>query len=402
MNSSLPKLSIGAQINIQTLAENPYPIFQQLIAHEPICWIPAFKLWMVTRREDVITILRDWQTYTMEPTHSTGGASNSPMEDIFGPMMLSLDGAAHKRMREPFAAPFQARSIQDRYAATIAQLAQRLIDDFIHAGAVDLDKAFSDRLALQTVLIALGLPLETEQEMRDWYDAFAVALGNLTNDPAIRQAGKAAFQNFRIFLLAQLDQLTRSPNDSVLSQILHDRQHDLTRDEIVSATALTFFGGLETTAAMLSNTVWALLSHPEQLQSVRSNLHLLPNAIDESLRWQSPVQSAMRFPTRTVTLHGITIQPGAKIYCMLGAANRDPAFYPDPDCFDISRTNADKHLGFAYGPHFCFGAPLAKLEGEIGLALLFQRLPTLQFDPAQPSAPAGHEFRSTPTLQVIW
>lgn len=387
----------GERIDLATLARDPYPTFDALLTSEPLSWVPAFNLWMVTRRDDVIAILRDWQTFTME-TEST----NSPMEDIFGPMMLSLDGAAHKRMREPFAAPFQARTIRTHYADGIRQLANQLLDEFIEAGGGDLDSAFSDRLALRTVLTVLGLPVENDTQFRSWYDAFANALGNLTGDVAIRQAGREAFQHFRTFLLAEFERMRRRPDDSILSRLVHDDSHDLAQEEIVSATALTFFGGLETTAAMLSNTVWALLTHPHQLAQVKEQPGLMPAALEESLRWQAPVQAAMRFPTRPVTLHGITLQRGEKIYCMLGAANRDPSFFQQPNRFDIHRANAAKHLSFAYGPHFCFGAPLARLEGEIGLTTLFARLPTLQLDPAHPTAPYGHEFRSPPTLYVQW
>lgn len=390
--------TIGNRITVDLLAHNPYPTFQQMLAHEPVCWVPALNMWMITRRDDVIAILRDAETYTMEPQT----AHPNPMEDTFGTMMLSIDGPEHKRIRDVFYEPFRARHVGIRYRDIISQITHQLLDEIAPLGTTDLDKTFSDKLAIYTVVAALGLDIDDVDQFRLWYDDFAAAIGNLENDPGIRQAGKIAFQTFRTLVLHQIAKLRQHPNDSVLSHILHHNIHNLTDDQIVSNVALTFFGGVETTSAMLSNTVWALLNHPDQLAQLRQNPALLPNTLAESLRWEAPVQAAMRFPTRSITLHDVEIAAGEKIYCMLGAANRDPAFYPDPDRFDIHRANANKHLSFAYGPHYCIGAALALLEGEIGLAALFARFPNLQRHPNHPAAPQGHEFRATPTLFVTW
>ncbi len=162
------------------------------------------------------------------------------------------------------------------------------------------------------------------------------------------------------------------------------------------------FGGGETTAAMLANTLWALLIHPAQYAAVRTNPALLPQAIEEALRWEPPVQSCTRFVTRPVVVQGIALSPGEMVQCMVGAANRDPEHFTDPDVFEPSRANARDHLSFATGKHFCLGAALARLEGEIGLRLLLERLPGLRLDAARPISPQGHEFRSPPTLHVQW
>ena len=153
---------------------------------------------------------------------------------------------------------------------------------------------------------------------------------------------------------------------------------------------------------MLSNTVWALLSHPDQYESVCTNPDLLSQAIEEALRWEPPVQSCTRFVTRSVTVRSIELAAGEMVQCMVGAANRDPEHFADPDVFDLWRANARDHLSFATGKHFCLGAALARLEGEIGLRILFEHLPGLRLDQTRPSSPRGHEFRSPPTLYVRW
>ncbi|MEM7346105.1 MAG: cytochrome P450 [Chloroflexota bacterium] len=396
MNSSTP--SLGERITIEALAKNPYPIFQEMIATAPVCWVPAFGMWMVTRRDDVIALLKDAETFTMEPE----AAQINPMEQTFGPMMLSIDGPEHKKIRDVFSEPFRPRPVRLRYQEIIEKIAHQLVDEISQEPMVDLDKAFSDKLAIYTIVAALGLDVEDVEQFRLWYDDFAASIGNLENDPAIVETGQAAFRQFETLVVRQIERVTDTPNQSVLSHIVHNNIHNLTVDQIVSNIALTFFGGVETVSAMLSNTSWALLNHSQQGAELQSRPELMAGVVAESLRWESPVQAAMRFPTQDVILHGVEIKAGEKIYCMLGAANRDPAFFPEPDTFDIHRANANKHLSFAYGPHYCFGAPLALLEGEIGLSILFERLPTLKLHPDYPTAPYGHEFRSTPTLYVEW
>jgi cytochrome P450 len=324
------------------------------------------------------------------------------MEHIFGPMMLSLDSPEHKHIRGVFYEPFRARQVEIRYKAVIEETADRLVTEFIHRKCVDLDKEFSDKLAIYTVVAALGLDVKDVVQFRHWYDDFAAALDNLENDPLLRQSGKATFQHFQELVRHQINRLKHAPNQSVLSDIDHNPMHNLTDAQIVSNVALTFFGGVETVSSMFSNTIWALLSHPEQCAQVRRNLGLMALAVAESLRWEAPVQNAMRFPTEDVTIHGVEIKAGAKIHRMLGAANRDPTFFIEPDKFDLHRPNASKHLSFAYGPHNCIGATLALLEGEVGLSILLERLPNLTLHPDFPTAPCGHEFRATPTLYVEW
>ena len=387
--------SIGTQIDLDLLHDNPYPTFQELLAHEPVSWVPSLNMWLVTRRDDVIAILKNPSTFTNESEHSL-------IEDTLGRMMLTIDGPPHRRLRNPFAAPFRPRILRKHHADVISTITHRLIDDFIDDGVVDLDKAFSDRLALYAVVEVLGLPIEHEAEFRAWYDDFSEAIANFQRDGAIREAGQAAFQLYRAYVLERINYLTDHPDHSLLSQLIHDSNHDLTPDEIVSGTAITIFGGLETTAALLSNTVWALLTHPNQMEMVRHHPELIVGALEETLRWEAPVQTLTRHLTRHVELRAVTMKEGDTISCMIGAANRDPSFFENPDEFNIQRSNARKHLSFGLGVHFCLGASLARLEGTIGLPILFERLPNLKLHPHHPTKPVGHEFRSTPTLFVEW
>lgn len=387
---------VGAQISVAQLSENPYPLFQRLLAEEPITWLPQYKMWLVARRADVVAILRDAETFTMVPP---AGQIN-PMEALFGPMMLSLDGPPHKQVRDLFMEPFRPKHVRLFYAELIQEICYQLLDEMVGQERVDLTAVFSDKLAILTVVSTLGLDVNDTSTFRDWYDAFGAAIANIERDPDIATAGEQAFEAFTRLIAVQIEQLKQTPNSSVLSEIIHHPANDLTIEQIVSNCALTFFGGVETTTSMISNALWCLLAHPEAFTAVQNDPTLLPNALEESMRWETAVQSAMRFPTRDVILHGIEIKQGEKIYCLLGGANRDPAVFDEPDRFDIYRANADKHLSFAYGPHFCFGAPLARLEATVGIGQLLARFPNLRLDPTMPTKPVGHEFRSPPHLHV--
>jgi len=385
----------GSTITLQRLHDSPYPLFQQLLADEPVTWVPELNMWLIVRYEDVVQVLLDWQTFGLESEHSL-------IADTIGPMMLSMDGPAHQRLRVPLATPFRPKPLRRNYAGIIADMAHLLVDEFVAEGTADLHSQFATELALLTVTTVLGFPIADRASFHEWYRDLAAAIGNVLGDTAVRERGQQAFARFHSYVVGVLEQLKRQPDESVLGQMIASEAADLTMDELVSNTAITFFGGLETTAALLSNTVWCLLTHPADLARLQADENLWANAVEEVLRWESPVQTAHRHVRRDTAVQGNPIGAGQMVQCMLSAANRDPRLFAEPDRFDIDRANAAKHLSFARGPHFCFGAPLARLEATIGLPILLARLPNLRLCDAAASRPVGHEFRSPPTLGVEW
>ncbi|MEM8863601.1 MAG: hypothetical protein AAGD96_35280, partial [Chloroflexota bacterium] len=185
MPEKTKQFPIGASITIEQMDINPYPVFQKLMAHEPVSWVPAFNFWVVTRRSDVLRMLRDAKTYTMEPID---GQIN-PMEDTFGPMMLSLDGPKHKKIREVFVEPYRPRHCRNFYSDLITQTAEQLISAIAQQEVVDLDKEFSDKLAVYVVVATLGFPVDDLSQFRTLYDDFGAAIGNVTFQPEIRERG---------------------------------------------------------------------------------------------------------------------------------------------------------------------------------------------------------------------
>jgi len=387
------RFPLGSRVQLETLSRDPYPVLKALQEHEPVSWVPEAQAWFVTRRADCLAILLDGTTFSV-------ASASSLLEDTLGQTMLSTDGVRQRQLRHPFNGPFAPREVQAQMTAPITSYVHGLIDGFVASGQADLKSAFADRLALWTVMTVLGLPIHDFPTVRGWFTDIARALGNFTRDPAVRERGQAAASTFGAYAAMHLERLRREPDDSVLAAVASSGE--LSNEEILAAARVIVFGGVETTAAMLANTLWALLIHPANSATVRANPALLPQVIEEALRWEPPVQSCTRFVTRPVVVQGIALSPGEMVQCMVGAANRDPEHFADPDVFDLGRPNARDHLSFAIGKHFCLGAALARLEGEVGLRLLLERLPGLRLDTARPSSPQGHEFRSPPTLHVQW
>lgn len=387
------RFPLGSRVQLETLSRDPYPVLKALQEHEPVSWVPEAQAWFVTRRADCLAILLDSTTFSV-------ASASSLLEDTLGQTMLSTDGVRQCQLRQPFNGPFAPREVQAQMTAPITSYVHGLIDGFVASGQADLKSAFADRLAPWTVMTVLGLPIHDFPTVRGWFTDIAYALGNFARAPAVRERGQAAASEFGAYATRHLERLRRAPDDSVLAAVASSGE--LSEEEILAAARVIVFGGVETTAAMLANTLWALLSHPAQYAAVRANPTLLPQVIEEALRWEPPVQSCTRFVTRPVVVQGVALSPGEMVQCMVGAANRDPEHFADPDIFDLRRPNSRDHLSFAIGKHFCLGAALARLEGEIGLRLLLERLQGLRLDAARPSSPQGHEFRSPPTLHVQW
>jgi cytochrome P450 len=383
---------IGSRVTFDDLAADPYPIFAQMRERDPVSWVDAAGMWFVTRRDDVVRVLSDPATFTVDTRESL-------IEDTFGRTMLSTDGDEQRRLRHPASPAFTPRALREHAGEVIAIKSRELIDAFLARGEADLAAEFTNPLALYSVASVLGLPVEDHQLFRAWYDDFAAALANFPRDPDVRARGRATAETFRARVRPLLARLRDEPDASVLATLAASA---LSEDEILSAALLIVFGGLETTQAMLGNAIWALLRHSDQLEIVRRKPDAIRAAVEESMRWDAPVQSCTRHVARRVEMHGVALEPGATVQCMLGAANRDPSHFPDPDRFDIRRANASDHLGFGVGKHFCIGAGLARLEGWIALPMLFDALAGLVLDPDRPSAPRGYEFRSPPTLHVRW
>lgn len=376
------------------LSADPNPILADLREHEPVSWVPETGMWFVTRHDDVLAVLANFETYTVDTEESI-------IRDMFGRHMMTLDGPEQVRHKKQCMPMFRPRDLADTVGSSVHERVTRLIDAFAGLGQVELRSQLARPLAVETVTEILGLPLEHVPRIAGWYDRFAEALANFARNPGIRTKGRDASLQFAALVRSVLESLGDDSPDSLLKRLSHTGDR-LTDDEIVSNTLIIMFGGIETTEAQLCNTLWSLLSHPDQLAEVQADHTLLDGAIEESTRWQPSVQSCTRHVASDVLLRGVEIGKGEVVQCMLGAANRDPERFDEPDRFDIHRANVSDHVAFGAGRHFCLGAPLARFEMRTAIAALLERFPDLAFDGERPAFLTGYEFRKPPELWLTW
>ena len=360
-----------AEITLEQLDADPHPI---LAALRPVGWVPALNGWLVTGREAALQAMRDAETFTVDdPRFSTGR--------VVGPSMLTRDGVEHARHRDPFAEPLRLAAVRARFVPLVEAEVDALIDGFEAEGHAELRRRFAGPLAARVVALLLGLEAADVSTMLGWYDAIVASVTGVAAGKPPSEGGAAAFESLRDTVEPELGSAA-----------------DLSQAEVVSNAAVMMFGGIETTEGMIANLLYHLLRYVGG--PVEASLYA--NAVEESLRLEPAAAVIDRYATRDVELAGARMRKGDFVEISLAGANRDPAFFPDPDRFDVRRENARHHVAFAHGPHVCVGMHLARLEAQTAVERLFDRLPGLRLDPARPSAPRGLVFRKPPTLEVLW
>jgi cytochrome P450 len=381
---------IGAAATVEELDRDPHPLLARLREQEPVSWLPALEAWLVTRRDLALTAMRDSETFTVDdPRFSTG--------QVVGPSMLSLDGPAHRRHREPFAAPFRLDAVRDRFTELVEAETDALVESLRPAREAELRRAFAGPLAARIVAHVLGLEGTDAATMLGWYDAIVDAVTGVAAGRPVGDAGREAFEALRVGVEPSLD---RDPDYSLVAAA--SGPGELERAEVTSNAAVLMFGGIETTEGMIANAVLHLLSHPEQRALVDTERALLPNAVEESLRLEPAAAVIDRYATADVELGGAPIERGELVTISIAGANRDPAVFPDPDRFDVRRENARLQVAFAHGPHVCLGMHLARLEAHTAVGRLLDGLAGLRLDPDHRAAPRGLVFRKPPELRVVW
>jgi cytochrome P450 len=385
---------IGATVTLEQLDQDPHPALAELRQSEPVSWLPALGGWLVTRYDLAVQVMRDAATFTVDdPRFSTA--------QVVGPSMLSLDGEAHTRHREPFAPPFRPRAVRERFAEATAAEADRLIDRFEQDGTAELRRAFAGPLAASIMARALGLEQDEVAIMLGWYDAIVAAVTDVTAGHDVPASGPEAFDALRDRLEGVIAQ---GPDGSLLGAVA--AHQDLTTEQIVSNAAVLLFGGIETTEGMIANALLDLLEHPELLAWIGHDRSRLEAALEESLRLEPAAAVIDRYATSDTELRDVQIRRGELVRVSISAANRDPAVFPDPNRFDPGRVDRAatprRHLTFAHGPHVCLGVHLARLEARTALETILWRLPGLRTDPRRPSHVRGLVFRKPPTLHVLW
>jgi hypothetical protein len=387
---------VGETIALEALERDPYPIYARLREDEPVAWVPAVQLWLVTRHDDVRHV-------GVTPEDFTAATEPSTLNRTMGVNMLGSEGEDQQRIRRITEIPYRPRDVEDRTQGMIPKLAHELIDGFADRGEVDLFRAYCDPMSVRSLRFMLGLDEVPWEDILAWNEGLMPGLANFEGDPAKQAPADAASAALGDAIGRVLDRLQDEPDGSVLSWMLHhDADGDtMTRDEIVANTKLMLSGGLQEPRDLIALTVWALGTHPEQLEAVRADRSLVKPAVEETLRWVGPVGTATRQATRALELAGTELEEGALIGAVLSSANRDPRRWTDPDRFDVGRREG-AHLAFSIGNHFCLGAWFGRHLARVSLEILLERLPNLRLDPERPPTLSGWEFRAPDSTWVRW
>ena len=364
---------------------DPYPSYDKLRTRAPVLHLPALNGYLVSRNADAALVLRDkrfGKDYVTRITRRFGPeALNEPVYRAMGRWMLTQDPPDHTRLRGLVVKAFTARRVEDM-RPKIQAIVDDSIDRVIGQGRMDLISDFAFRLPVIVICDMLGIP-ETDREIFFKRERTG---GRLLDPVPLSRAeideANAAHANSEAYFQRLFDLRRREPGDDLTTQLVQAEEagSKLSNEELTANIILLFGAGHETTVNLIGNALLALHRNPDQLELLKSNLSLMPNAIEEFLRYDSSVQLTGRVAMEDVEIGGVKIPQGDNVMCLLGSANHDPAVYPDhPDRLDITRPNV-RPLSFGGGIHFCLGAQLARLEAEVALTTLLRRIPNLRID----------------------
>jgi cytochrome P450 len=360
--------------------ESPYDQYARLRASDPVHWSDLLQGWVLTRYEDVAFILRD-STISVE----LDNAKASPVVQYERDRMAARGGKAetlvlrddpdHARLRRLMQQPFGIRAI-DRLRDMVRDRIDAALDELVPNGEMDVIGDFAYPLPVAVFCSMLGIPDEDSPKFREWTAAVARNL-----DPVIsseeRDRCMALTDEMEAYLEEQIEEKKRNPADDIMTELVHAEEAGdrLSREELVAQLVTLYVAGHEPTTSLIGTGMRALIERPEQLDMLRSDPSLFPNAVNEFLRWDGPNQFVRRITTQPITLSGGVIDAGQIIYCGVGAANRDPDRWGDDvDEVHIDRPDAAHHLQFGMGVHSCLGAHFARLQAELALRALTSRL----------------------------
>lgn len=376
---------------------NPYPLYQRLRTQDPVHHSET-GFWVLTRHADAATVLRD-PRMSRDPRRSAqfqllrAGDGQDPFEDG-APSMLFVDPPDHTRLRALVIKAFTPAAI-GRLRSRVEELTGQLLDRVAGTGEVDLVNDLAYPLPVTVICELLGVPAQDQTRFRAWSGALVYLLDPLVATDTLQRA-LAARAALRGYLGAVVAERRAHPADDLLTALVaaEDQGHRLSEPELVSMCLLLLIAGHETTVNLIANGTLALLSHPAERDRLAADPGLAASAVEELLRYDSPVQLTARHVLADLDIGGQRVREGETVLVVLGAANRDPAQFSDPDRLDLARS-PNRHLAFGGGIHFCLGAPLARMEAQIALTALLRRFPDLSLADAPPT------WRDTVTLRGL-
>lgn len=389
---------------------NPYPVLAQLRTEAPVYWSDSIGGWILTRYDDIIASFKDIEHFSNE--NRLGKAIDylppdrrvnfRAFENHYATKgLLHSDPPDHTRMRSLLNREFNPAVVQEM-RPRIQSLVDELLDAVGDHGQMDVIPALAEALPVAVIASILGIPQADRHLFKKWTDSILGFQG--VNKPSEAELARAqdALVEVRKYLVNIIAERRRNPTGDLLGRLVAavSNPNSMTEAELINTCVTLFTAGHETTLSLISNTIYTLLAHPAELETLRKNPSLLPQAIEESLRFESPIARQTRLIKSPVDFGGKRLEQGQIVFQMLNAANRDPAYFEQPDSFNIRREK-NKHIAFGYGTHFCLGAVLARAEAAIAIGSVLQRFSELRLIDASPDwDPTKRNSRVLRSLRV--
>jgi cytochrome P450 len=383
------------------LHRNPYPKYAELRAKDPVHWSPLMDSWVFSRYAHVDAIMRDHKRFSSDPRHrSTPRRSSRSSTAAYGrPSMLFLDPPDHTRLRALVSKAFTPPTIE-ALTPRLYSIVEELLDQVADPTAFDLIEALAYPLPVIVMAELLGIPPKDRAQFKVWSDKRARMLEPTITSREMQAANQAAAELDDYFLGIMKERRVEPRDDLISSLVAVEEAGDkLTQDELLGMLRLLLIAGNETTTNFIGNGILALLRHPDQMQALRANPGLMETAVEELLRYDTPVQVDGRTVLEDMEIEGRHLKKGQGVVVLLGSANHDPDVFRQPERLDITRCEAS-HISFGRGIHHCLGSPLARLEGRIAFEALLERFAELRLLTDRPLFKDNLVLRGLQTLPI--
>ena len=402
----------AASVTVADLEADPYPIYARLRRDAPVCYIPAVRLWFVTRYDDVEFVGTHPELFSAE-------LDDSPVDRTFGsPTILTVDGARHLELRRSLDSKYRPKHVNGYIDDLVRPIAEQVLDGLAGRGRAELMADYLEPVSVLSLGTVLGVAHLGAARLRDWFWRLHLGVINFEGDPERAEVGTVCSREIDEVLGPVFDRLEASPDDSTISHLMHSGMPDgacRARDFVMPTLKVILLGGMQEPGHAGGSALAGLLASPGQLAAVRDDpAGLVPAVVEEGLRWVSPIGTQTRQAVADTELGGSTIPGGAPVGSLVSSANRDEAKFTDPDRFDILRYRPASpetapaapaprtvNLAFGAGRHFCAGHAFSRAQVRIAIEALIQRFPDLALDPARPPEFRGWEFRAPRRLDVL-
>jgi cytochrome P450 len=379
-------IELDRRLASSAFVQDPYPVYRDLRAQAPVHWSDEWGVWVLTRYDDTLAVIRNPKTYSnagrfsalLDQLPPELQPDVVPLRQHYSSGLIQSDPPDHTRLRGLVRLVFTPRAVE-AFRGRVQTIVDQLLRQAASQGRFDLVRDFAYVLPVFVIGEMLGVPTDDLDQIFAWNTDIVglQATGGASAEHARRAA--TAIAELESFFGDVIDEHRRSPKPDLISSLIEAQEDgdQLTRDELIGTCVTLLLAGHDTTKNLIANGTLALLRHPEARSRFQRDPAILPTAIEEMLRYESPIQRGWRRVAVDTEIRGRHLREGDLVYFMFGAANRDPEVFPDPDRFDIGRSE-NRHLAFGYGIHFCIGAPLARLEGSIALLTLFRQFPKIE------------------------